>query len=343
MGKIKLAVIGTSVYAQRLTGCIQKNAPEYLEVFHCEAKEDLSKVLPRLQPDILLCEQEIQTEKNLSRQTVQIQLIDDQNLAGEAGGSDQNTKQIDKKIFRYQRGSEILRQVFQIYEQNSKKNLVCRCKTAEIEMTAFYAPCGHELLLPFSVSYAALCSAHTKVLYLNLSEFSGMRILFEDRDGTNFSDLIYGIRQKNERFPLYLQSVLHHAEQFDYVLPPANPKDLYEIQEQDLACLLTLLQQQTQYKKIVWNCGTLNHSSEQIMESCSKIYCLVRESIFGRFRKTEFEQFLRKQSLGKILEKIQFVNPQAGNGIFTAGVDVLTQLQSGSFAAQVRKLTGEVS
>lgn len=341
MGKIKLAVIGASVYAERLTGCIQKNAPEYLEVFYCGTKDNPDEILSKVQPDILLYEQEMQEEEIVSGHMVPIQLIDNKNLAENSGRSNSNTERAGNKIFRYQRGSEILRQVFRIYEQNSKKNLVCRCKTAAMEMTAFYAPGGHELLLPFSVSYAALCAEHKKVLYLNLSEFSGMRILFGDRDGSNFSDLIYGIRQKNERFSLYLQSVLHHAEQFDYVLPPANPKDLYEIQEEDLACLLTLLQEQTEYSKIIWNCGTLSQSSEKIMESCSKIICLVKESVFGRFRKTEFEQFLRKQSSGEILEKVQFVHPQAGNGIFAPGVDVFTQLQSGAFAAQVQKLTEE--
>jgi len=326
--KIKLAVSGDTLFAERLTECMRKHAPEYLEVLSCRNLQELQEFLTQLQPDILLCEQEAAVPEGLSKYMVQIQLADNQGF-----------KEQDTRIFRYQRGSEILRQIFQIYEQNCKKNLVCRCKTADMVMTAFYAPGGHELLLPFSVSYAAICGEDTKVLYLNLSEFSGMRSLFGNQDGKNLSDLIFGIRQKKERFLLCLQSVLHHAEQFDYVLPPENPEDLYEIQEKDLACLLALLQEQTAYKKIIWNCGTLNQAAVQVMECCGKIFCVVKDQAFGKYRKTEFEGFLQKELRQGLREKVQFVHPQTGSGGFVQGVDILTQLQSGEFLKEVRRMT----
>lgn len=388
MGKIRLAVTGETLFAGRLTECIQKHAPEYLEVISCRTLQELPEFLAQLQPDILLCEQGAMVPGELSKHMVLIQLVDNQNFkeqdtdgqqsrnkyldqnkdlndissgkrksdpgpnSGEKQKSDLdhngNEKQksglrpeIKNRIFRYQRGSEILRQIFQIYEQNSKKNLVCRCKTADMEMTAFYAPGGHELLLPFSISYAAICGEDTKVLYLNLSEFSGMRLLFGNKEGNNLSDLIFGIRQKKERFLLCLQSVLHHAEQFDYVLPPENPEDLYEIQEADLACLLTLLQEQTAYKKIIWNCGTLNQTAVQVMECCGKVFCVMKENAFGKYRKAEFEVFLKKELRHRLREKVQYVYPQTGSGAFVQGVDILTQLQNGEFAKEVRRLIEE--
>lgn len=357
MEKIKLAVAGETLFAERLVECMRKHAPNYLEISACENLQELQEFLVQLQPDLLLCEQGTAVPEGLEqvKYLVQIQLVDDQGSKkqdtdyAQDESKDSNHSSFEKRnldlrknrIFRYQRGSEILRQIFQIYEQNSKKNLVCRCKTADMEMTAFYAPGGHELLLPFSVSYAAICGKNTKTLYLNFSEFSGMRLLFGNKDGNNFSDLIFGIRQKKERFLLCLQSVLHHAEQFDYVLPPENPEDLYEIQEADLACLLTLLQEQTEYRKIIWNCGTLNRAVIQMMECCSKVFCVVKENAFGKFRKTELEEFLKKELWQSLREKVQYVYPQTGNGGFVQGVDLLMQLQTGEFAKEVRRLTEE--
>lgn len=334
MGKIRLAVVGETLYAGRLAECIRKNAPEYLEVFGCQCLQELPDFLEQMRPDILLCEQGSAVEEGLAKDMVQVQ------LTGELHAKqDGNPGFSNLFVFRYQRASEILRQIFQIYELHSKKNLVYQCKTADMEMAAFYAPGGHELLLPVSISYAALCGAKEKALYLNLSEFSGMLPLFGDKAGNNFSDLIYGIRQKKERFLICLQSVLHHAERFDYVLPPENPEDLYEIQEEDLACLLAMLQEQTEYKRIVWICGTLNQSVVQVMECCGKVFCVVKENSFGKYRKMEFEGFLKKELRQSLREKVRYVCPQTGGGGFVQGVDILTQLQGGEFVKQVERLT----
>lgn len=350
MGKIKLAVAGETVYAGRLSECIRKNAPEYLEVLYCKAIKELPVFLAQTHPDILLCEQCITVEENLSKTIVQIQLVDNSNLEEEEKNRTAMNRhnhdrryahRLQNQIFRYQKGPEILRQVFQIYEQHSQKNLVCRSKTADIKMTAFYAPGGHDLLLPFSISYAVLSGKKAKVLYLNLSEFSGMKTLFRDKGEMNLSDLIFGIRQKKEHFLLRLQSVLHHAEQFDYVLPPENPKDLYELREEDLVYLLTLLQEQTDYKKIIWLCGTLNEAVEQVLEYCCKVVCITKETAFGKYRKAAFESFMQKEPQLGLQKKIQYVVPQIGNGVFVQGMDILTQLQSGAFAKQVQELMEE--
>ncbi len=346
MGKIKLAVVGDTSYARRLTECIRKNAPEYLEVLGCQCVQDLADFLIKMQPDILLCEREAAAGGRLVNYIVRIWLTDtihgEQGQAcGQDGGIAQTQIRQDPEIFRYQRGSEILRQVFQIYEKHSKKNLVCRCNNADMEMDAFYAPGGNELLLPYSISYASICGEEAKTLYLNLSEFSGMASFFGEKAGKNLSDLIYAIRQKKDRFLISLQSVLHHTEQFDYILPPENPEDLYEIQEEDLASLLKMLQEQTEYTQIVWGCGTFNQAVEQVMECCRKVYCVVKESSFGKYRKIEFEGFLKKEWKRRIQEKVVFISTQTGSGVFVPGMDILAQLQSGEFAEQVRKLTQE--
>ncbi len=332
MGKIKLAVIGTTNYLGRLAECLQKNAPEYLQILTCKGYQELPGFLARMQPDMILCDEGTIQNENLAEHIVQIYLADHKDVGEEK-----------KYIFRYQRGSEILRQIFQIYEQNSKKSLVCRCKTAEMEMTAFYAPGGHDFLLPFSVCYASLCGEKEKVLYLDLSEFSGMRMFFSQKDKGNFSDLIFGIRQKKERFLICLQGVLHHTEQFDYVFSPENPEDLYEIQEEYLACLLSLLQEQTEYKKIIWNCGTLNQAAVRVMECCGKVFCLVRDNVYGKYRKQEFEKFLQKELYLRLRKKVLYISPQIGSGAFVQGTDMLTQLRSGEFAKHVKKITEETT
>lgn len=327
--KLKLAVIGETIYADRLTECIQKHAPEYLKVSNCKPANGLTEFLEKLQPDILLYEQNAASPEALPENTVNILLTPEK-------VSDTSNHPV---IFQYQQGSEILRQAFQIYAKSDKKNLICWCNTQKLEMTAFFAPGGYEYQLPFSISYASSHGGHNKVLYLNLAEFTGMISLLQDTEGEDFSDLIYGIRQKKERFALCLQSVLHHTDNFDYIQPPANPQDLHDIKKEDLTCLLSLLQEQTEYTLLVWNCGTWNQAIEQIMMNCSRVFCFVKESTFGKYRKKEFQHFLEKEIRKSLKDKIRYVNPQTVNNSFTSGADLLSQIQCGEFADQVQILT----
>ncbi len=330
MGKLKLAVAGAAPYAGRLAECIRKNAPEYLEVASCLQAVQLPVFLEMLSPDILLYDKGAALPKQLPQHTVKILLADSKGCGDETGPF----------IFRYQQGPEILRQAFQIYEKESNKNLVCWCKTADLAMTAVYAPGGHELQLPFSLAYASLCGEEKKVLYLNLAEFTGMGQLFAEEEGENFSDLVYGIRHRKAKFQLCLQSVLHHAETFDYVQPPGSPQDLYEAQEEDVAVLLTLLREQTEYELVVWNCGTWNQAVAQVMEHSSSIICLTKENMFGKYRKAEFDQFLEKGKWKKLQEKIKCISLQAGLGGLIQEADLFAQLRNGEFGEQVKLAVG---
>lgn len=329
MVKLKLAVAGETLFAARLAECIKKNAPEYLEISSCRHSHDLPEFLEHMHPDLIIYEQTDSIQELLPQHTVNILLSCEKNT--EINGS--------PHIFRYQQGPEILRQAFQIYEKTAKQNLIYLCHTQDLKISAFFAPGGHEYQLPFSMSYASLCGETEKVLYLNLAEFTGMVPLLQDTEGENFSDLIYWIRQKKERFLLCMQGVLHHTEHFDYLHPPANPQDLYDMTETDLADLLSLLQEQTEYQQIVFNCGTWNRAVEHIFAHCSKVFCIIKESSLGKYRKLDFERFLDKELRKSLKNKIQYISPVTTNGGFIPGVDILSQMQQGSFAEQVRQLT----
>ena len=299
--KLKLALAGSTPYIVRLAEYIQKNGPEYLEVSECIKQEEIGQFLEKLEPDILLCECLDIMQKTISKNIVQILLSDAKNTV------DENIP----VIFRYQDGTAILRQVFMIYGQKTEKKLDIYCQSENFEMAAVYAPGGHELQLAFALAYAAICGENKKVLYLNLSEFSGMLPLTRRKEEENLSDLIYGIRQR---------------------------KDLYAISQSDLGCLLELLKEQTDYDTVIWNFGTLNQLAGEMLTQCSKVFCVVKESFFGKYRKKEFEQFLEKEQSAMLQKKIRYVSPQAGNGMFVQGESIFAQLQDGEFVGQVKRL-----
>lgn len=332
MQKLKLTVVGDSSYAIRLADYIRKRGPDYLELSVSSNCERLARLIDDVHPDILLCECEEGLQKKIPQGSVQILLADTKKT---------KTNGIPT-VFRFQGGAEIMRQIFTIYAQNAKKEIACWHPT-DLHMTAVYAPGGHEMQLPFSIAYASICGQDKNVLYLNLSEFSGMADLFRNTEGETISDLVYGIRQDKGKFPFYLQSALYHAETFDYINPPLNPKDLYEIQEEDMIDLFALLAEQSKYEQTVWHIGNYNQLAGAVLKHCEQVFCIVKESAFGKCCKTEFERFLEKEEGAQLKGKVRYVNPQLWNTSSLQGADICQQLQNGEFVQQVRTLIQELS
>ena len=330
MKRLKLAVSGITPYMGRLAEYMQNNGPEYLEVLECVKQAELAPFLEMQKPDILLCESKKLAEGLSGEEDhiLPILLSDTKNPP---------EKEIPT-IFRYQDGASILRQVFLSYGQRTQQKLDVYSQSEDFEMAAVYAPGGHELQLAFSLSYASVCGESKKTLYLNLSEFSGMLPLTRQEEGESLGDLIYGIRQSKDKFLFYLESVLRHTTRYDYILAPNNPQDLYAFTEKDLACLLELLKSETDYDAVVWNLGSFNQLAEEIWMQCGKVFCVVKESSFGTYQKKELESFLNKEANAHLKNKLHYVNPQAGAGMFAQGEGIFKQLQEGEFVNQIKRL-----
>ena len=331
MKKLKLAVFGEKPYMDRLASCIQKNAPDYMEVSKCMKEECLKEFLDKVQPQILLCEA-VCKKSLIPEDTFQFVLTASMSQAdmGENG----------EVIFRYQKGAEILRQVFHTYQKYKNYQHFSSNKPVRLEMEAVYTPGGNEYQLFFSMAYAMLKGAQRKTLFLDLEAFSGMKQMLGESGENHMSDLLYGIRQKKDNISLLLQSVLHHGAYIDYVLPPENPRDVYEITVEEIREMVRLLEEQTEYQLIIWNIGTLNLQMEEVMRHCQKVFCLYRENQSGRTRKQAFTEFLEKDREKDWKERIKMVVLQSPSYQGVQGLDIWQQLGRKEWIEQIQTGAG---
>lgn len=327
MGRLQMVLYGKSVYSERLAACIRKYKPEYLEFMQYQQQAGNEIV----RADILLREEGTDAEVLFIEREVDIQL---------SRVRQQIQKEKEASIFCYQQGQEILRQVFQIYQKLATQFPCMQYGTAVPNMTVIYAPGGHEQQLLFSMAYAACQGQQKKVLYIDLGAFSGMISLVDDGEGENMGDLFFAVQQRPEKFSVILQGLLHHKGNLDYIHPPDNPSDIFEIEEIDIQRLLQLLAEQTEYGEIVWNCNSWNPILWQLLQQSVKIYFLKKETALGKFCLQESEHFLQKEVCESFREKIQFLSLDVAlsNKSVIPGESVWEQLQQGEWGEFVRKL-----
>lgn len=164
---------------------------------------------------------------------------------------------------------------------------VCREKQKWIVMTADVTAA---VLLAFSITYTQLLRQKAKVLYLNLSECSGMEYLFCLETGVDLSDLVMALRESPD---ICLDAYVRQLEQLDYIMPPRNPMILHELREDDVQKLLQAIQHHNRYEYVVLAIGNTCCGCEQFFQMSEFLFHLTEEGVIQENSRCEWNRFIR--------------------------------------------------
>ncbi len=146
-------------------------------------------------------------------------------------------------------------------------------------------------LLAFSVTCAQILGERSKVLYLNLSECSGMAELFLQEAGADFSDLASALRKEDD---LCFDAFVRQMEGMDYIMPPANPMILHELRQDDAGRLIQLISRQEEYDYVVAALGSTCCGCERFFEMAKRIFHLTQKGYPGECSQREWIDFISR-------------------------------------------------
>ena len=185
--------------------------------------------------------------------------------------SEEETPEEDR-IFRYQSCEKICQKILFLAGRGGRS--FAQGAESRQKWVVLTADCTASQLLAFSVTLAGLLHAKGRVLYLNLSECSGMGELFLMEPGTDFSDLILGLRGEDT---VTLEPFVRRLEQMDCILPPENAMILHEIRGTDMEKLIQVIQQEEQYVYVVVAAGCSCCGFDLLLRRACRVFHLTRE------------------------------------------------------------------
>lgn len=175
-------------------------------------------------------------------------------------------------ICRYQSCERIFQKI--IYWCERGNNRIFSGAGNRQKWIAVTGDCTVSQILAFSVTMAHLLAEKKRVLYLNLSECSGMGELFLLEPGTDLSDFILELREDEA---VSADAFVRRLEQIDCILPPENPMILHEIRETDVEKLMQAVQRQEQYEIVITALGCSCCGCGFFFRRASAVYHLTRE------------------------------------------------------------------
>ena len=245
-----------------------------------------------------------------------------------------------KCVFRYQPIEAILREV-QLLGGGTSCPII-GARLSRLEVIGVYSPMAHEMQMPFSLTLAEALAEQKKVLYLNFMRHSAFLQLFGLQGQYDMGDIVLRLRRQRLETEFFLTCVYESGCVY-YIPPFGNPENLDDFTGRDFSQLLAFLEEHTDFSAVVCDFGDGIRGFSQLLETCSSIYCLIKNGFFYECRMEAFLEYLRRGQRQELCERIQSIMLPFSAKQIRGGGDVRRQLLWSEFGDYVRqKLHGGV-
>lgn len=211
------------------------------------------------------------------------------------------------QIGKYQCADDIIREIFEVYIDRTKENMM-RCKRKDrARLVAVYSPIHRLGKTRFAMALGTTCASKKKVLYINLEEYSGMA----EAEGLCLGDMLYYIKQGNGNLEIRLQATIKKMGEMDCIKPLLISQDLKEVSQTEWEELLDHVLQHSIYELVILDVSESVQGLWSILQLCDRVYMPILEDDISRRKLQQYERTIEQLNLEK-LERItyRFVMPE---------------------------------
>lgn len=211
------------------------------------------------------------------------------------------------QVGKYQCADEIIREIFEVYIDKTKENVMRSMRKDRARLVAVYSPIHRLGKTTFAMALGRECAKRRRVLYLNLEEYAAI----EGEEGLNMGDILYYMKQGNGNLGIRLRAAVRKKEELDYLMPIPISQDIKEVSEKDWEMLLKELVENSTYEIILLDLSEIVQGLYHILEQCDRIYMPVLEDHISQSKLKQYDDNLKQLNLEKIHRiTCRFVMPE---------------------------------
>ena len=211
------------------------------------------------------------------------------------------------QIGKYQCADKIIREIFEVYIDKTKENVVRSMRKTQARLVAVYSPIRRVGKTTFALALGKECAKKKRVLYLNLEEYAGMTV----EEGLTLGDIIYYMKQGNGNLAIRLQAAVRKNEELDYLIPIPMLQDIKEVSAKEWEMLLKELVENSKYEMVILDMSESLQGFYHILERCNRIYMPILEDQISQNKLKQYDENLKHLNLEEIERKTsRFVLPE---------------------------------
>ena len=208
----------------------------------------------------------------------------------------------------------------------------------KIKIAGVCSPARHEMQVFYSILFAENVAKEKQILYMNLMEFVNFRELFGCNGEMDMGDFLLEI--KNQRLtPERFSQFIYRLGGTDVILPFANPENIGQMGEAEIAMIIDFIERYTEYNMLVIDFGFGLRELSKCLNLCDVLYVVGRGEYFYQSFEEKFFIWLKKTLQEDLLKKIRKIEiPYTAKDVRNDG-NILEQLQWSNFGDYVRQCT----
>lgn len=171
-----------------------------------------------------------------------------------------------------------------------------------VRILGFYTPVGRCLQTTLALTAGQLLARSHRVLYLNFERFSGLETLLGRSFEADFSDLLYHLQKPQEEVLHLLYQMAEPVGGMDLVPPAFTGTDILKMNGKEWLRLMEILRE-SRYDYVILDLSDGMQGLLEILQSCSRIYTIVREDAFAAEKLSQYEAVLKQAGCENVLKK----------------------------------------
>ena len=208
---------------------------------------------------------------------------------------------------KYQSAGALFQQILLEYAEREQDFIPRFCGNKRAKIIGVYTPITRCLQTGFSFSLARSLGKKGRTLYMNFEQYSGFSKLFQKGYIKDLSDLVYYFSYSRDKFLYWLEGVVEHFGNMDYVPPVLTAVSLLEISETVWKEMLDVISMDTEYDYIVLDLSDSVQGIFEILDLCHIVYTITRDDVISNAKLSQFRQILEESRFTTLKEKIEYL------------------------------------
>lgn len=272
-----------------------------------------SKILPY---EIMIFTELDPLSEFLADNESEVIMVNNEELAQYMGNTSKNKvvylseEQVEKKegnyktIFKYQACGILVRELVGYCMGNTEVINGGKHIEGNTKILGIYSPVARSYKTTLALAISQVLGKDSRVLYINLEEYSGLRKNLLAGDGDGLSEIMYWFRQNQSNLRNKISDVTKKIGSFYYIPPVECPDDVIEVITQEWICLMEFIASKCDYDYIVVDIGNAIRKPWEFFGLTNKIYLPLIDDEIGREKINEFMCSMQDMGRGKMLENI---------------------------------------
>lgn len=217
-----------------------------------------------------------------------------------------------KFIYKYQSMENLLRQIMDCYVDTVQENGYMPIAKNKGEIIGVYSPVNSISNEGFGIGLAQILSGDSKVLYINMQEFSAFDKIYENNYNANLSDLMYFYKQSPDSLAIKIKAVTYAIDNVDFIPPLVYSGDLRNIDTEQWIEFIEYILAVTDYEKIIIEIGQVMKNPILMLEGCDCVYIPISDNRIETCKIAEWEEYLQGTGHDELFNKINKVHMPEG-------------------------------